>query len=235
MNEPDNQTPETVAEWLAIATFRLVPAARERIKLEIQAYYTDLVAARLADGTPQKDAESAALLELGEPSKAAKQFRKQHLTEDEKQYLDKWVESTRRSMIFSWWFAFCLSPLIAIQIWCFARSDKLPSTLQWAGLGWSIFFLFTCITINFKFRHLFKEQLPAREFVRRFLRLQFWMVISQLTVVVTSVTVEQPKAGYRFSLVLVSIGLAIWLSRNRALFRKLSKYGAPDLFEMVER
>jgi hypothetical protein len=230
----ENRHPETVEQWLAIATFGLVPSARERIKLEIQAHYADLVAERLVDGMTQKDAKSAALLELGEPSSAAKEFRKNHLTEDERRHLNEWVESSRKSVSSDRWFVlFLFGPSIALQIWIFAMSDKMPSTANWAGLSWCIGCLIVFTVINLMSRRLFKRQLPAREFVRQFLRLQSWGTISQLIMIVTTITTGQPKAQYWVSIVSISFGLAIWLQHKRALFRKLGKHGAPDSFEMA--
>jgi hypothetical protein len=86
---------ETLEEWLVIATHGLVPAARERIKLEIEAHFSDVVTARIAAGMTQKDAESAALLALGGASDAGKSFRKKHLSEAEMAKLQTWLYSER--------------------------------------------------------------------------------------------------------------------------------------------
>src|SRR5580704_17555460 len=69
--------------WLEIATEGLIAPAKERIRAEIEAHFSEAVAAHLAEGASETAAQAAALSELGDAEAAAKRFRKQHLTEAE--------------------------------------------------------------------------------------------------------------------------------------------------------
>lgn len=67
-------------EWLEIATKNLAVPAKERILAEIDEHYTETVASHLAGGMSESDAKISALAELGDARKAAKHFRKIHMT-----------------------------------------------------------------------------------------------------------------------------------------------------------
>jgi hypothetical protein len=67
--------------WLRTATKGLAAPAKERIRLEIEAHYAEALAAHLAKGLSEPNARMAALADLGDAEKAAKRFRKHHLTE----------------------------------------------------------------------------------------------------------------------------------------------------------
>ena len=67
-------------EWLEIATKNLAVPAKERIRAEIDEHYTETVASHLAEGLSESDAKIRALAELGDARKAAKRFRKIHMT-----------------------------------------------------------------------------------------------------------------------------------------------------------
>lgn len=68
-------------EWLEIATIKLAVPAKERILAEIEEHYTETVTSHLADGMSESDAKISALAELGDARKAAKRFRKIHMTQ----------------------------------------------------------------------------------------------------------------------------------------------------------
>jgi len=76
--------------WLEIATGSLAAPAKERIRIEIEAHYSESVAAHLAEGAFESAAQAAALTELGSAKAAARRFRRQHLTEKEAGLLRKW-------------------------------------------------------------------------------------------------------------------------------------------------
>ena len=67
-------------EWLEIATKNLAVPAKERILAEIDEHYTETVTSHLAEGMSESDAKISALAELGDARKAAKRFRKIHMT-----------------------------------------------------------------------------------------------------------------------------------------------------------
>jgi hypothetical protein len=67
-------------EWLGIATKNLAVPAKERIRAEIDEHYTEAVTSHLAEGMSESDAKINALAELGDARKAAKRFRKIHMT-----------------------------------------------------------------------------------------------------------------------------------------------------------
>ena len=67
-------------EWLEIATKNLAVPAKERIRAEIDEHYTETVTSHLAEGMSESEANISALAELGDARKAAKRFRKIHMT-----------------------------------------------------------------------------------------------------------------------------------------------------------
>jgi hypothetical protein len=85
-----------LCEWLRDATGGLAAPAKQRIRMEIGAHYTEAMAAHVADGMSESDAKVAAVAELGDARAAAKRFRKRHLTAEEAEqaasYL-KWARS----------------------------------------------------------------------------------------------------------------------------------------------
>jgi hypothetical protein len=84
---------ELLAEYIVLATFGLVPAARERIQMEVEAHYAEGVSRRLGEGMPQEQAEIAAVHELGRAADAAKQYRKRYLTLDDVSWLRRFEDA----------------------------------------------------------------------------------------------------------------------------------------------
>ena len=88
----------TLQDWLEIATGKLAKPARERIRAEIEAHYTEARDTHYAEAqnSHQEDemskwnAHLAALEDLGDARIAAKRFRREHLTEREAQILKLW-------------------------------------------------------------------------------------------------------------------------------------------------
>jgi hypothetical protein len=87
--------PQTLSEWLDVATRRLAAPVRERIRAEIEAHYAESVREQRANGLSQSAAEAEALAELGDAGTAAKRFRKGHLTEWEAQRLEGAIKAGR--------------------------------------------------------------------------------------------------------------------------------------------
>jgi hypothetical protein len=84
VNESETPRVQSLAEWwLDIATAGLSAPAKERIRLEIEAHFADGVENHQANDCSVADARLAAFAELGNPTLAAKRFRKRHLTENE--------------------------------------------------------------------------------------------------------------------------------------------------------
>jgi hypothetical protein len=84
-----NDKPQNLDEWVGIATKRLVPLARERIRSEIETHYTEAVAEHVADGSSESDARVVALAELGNAKAAGRRFRKRYLTLRDVQYIEQ--------------------------------------------------------------------------------------------------------------------------------------------------
>ena len=70
-----------------IATKDLAPIGKVRICAEIEAHFADGVESHLAEGHLLEQARQAVLDELGDPSSAAKRFRKLHLTVKEASFI----------------------------------------------------------------------------------------------------------------------------------------------------
>jgi hypothetical protein len=81
--------PQNLEEWSEIATKVLVPSAKSRIRLEVEAHYAEAVAAYVAEGLSESDANAAALVELGDARVAARRLRKTHLTLSDLQYIER--------------------------------------------------------------------------------------------------------------------------------------------------
>jgi hypothetical protein len=94
--------PRDLHGWLRIATNGLAPRAKERIRLEIEAHHAEAVSDHLRKGLSESEARSAALAELGDAGKAAKCFRKCHLTTREAEG----VERTLSRLGSRWWLLF---------------------------------------------------------------------------------------------------------------------------------
>jgi hypothetical protein len=89
-----------LAGWLEIATDGLEASAQQRIANEIGAHYADAVSAHLASGEAEHSAQAAAVADLGDPQRAALNFRKSHLTEFEAKSM-KWMDRTAAKPLFS--------------------------------------------------------------------------------------------------------------------------------------
>ena len=100
MNSFTGNRAQSLSEWLETATKGLVAPARERIQTEIEAHYTEAVAAHVADGMRPAAAEMLALEDLGDARKAGKEFRKRHLTQEEAEYIGRVRNSRSASWLF---------------------------------------------------------------------------------------------------------------------------------------
>ena len=74
---------QKLSEWLEIATEKLAPGARDRIRTDITTHYDEAVEAHAQKGLPMLAAQAAALAQLGDENAAARRFRRAHLTESE--------------------------------------------------------------------------------------------------------------------------------------------------------
>jgi hypothetical protein len=72
--------PQSLSEWLGIATNELVAPAERRIWAEVTSHYEEAVEGHLQNGLPIAAAQAAALAELGDAKAAGRHFRRTHLT-----------------------------------------------------------------------------------------------------------------------------------------------------------
>ncbi len=102
--------PRDLHGWLRIATDGLAPRAKERIRLEIEAHHAEAVSNHLRKGLSESDARSAALAELGGAGKAAKCFRKCHLTTREAEGVERALSrlGSRWWLLFNYIYCICL-------------------------------------------------------------------------------------------------------------------------------
>jgi hypothetical protein len=77
------EEPRNLPEWLDVATRHLVPSAQARIRSEIEAHYAESVHSHQSHGSPESEAQTAALAELGSAQVAAWRFGREHLTTGE--------------------------------------------------------------------------------------------------------------------------------------------------------
>ena len=80
---------EGLRNWLRTATKRLCVEAKERIGQEIEAHYTEAIDRYREEGVTEADAHVRALVSLGSARKAARAFRKTHLTHRQAVRLEK--------------------------------------------------------------------------------------------------------------------------------------------------
>jgi hypothetical protein len=171
---------EELTAWLVLATFGLVPHARERIKREIQAHFADAVATHLSEGLSQDEAEAKALQELGDIHSAAKAFQKKHVTSQDVEWLHGlWKAERRRKNLLRVRFIWCLLSSILLTaclfLWSgepYARSARVLLIPLWFLAGISLYSLLS-------FSHLMKNGLKGPEFWRKLLALG---VMSELAV-----------------------------------------------------
>ena len=72
--------PQSLPEWLDLATRFLVPSAQTRVRAEIETHYAEAVQSHLLQDAPDPAAHAAALADLGDARVAARRFRQKHLT-----------------------------------------------------------------------------------------------------------------------------------------------------------
>lgn len=122
MNTTDNDKIQKLFEWwLNIATEGLAATGKERITREIELHYAEATEAHLAQGESESAARFAALADLGEPDKAARKFRRSHLTEKEVTHLAKLRKETGKVSVLL--FAY----LSAVFLLLFARFENLQT------------------------------------------------------------------------------------------------------------
>jgi hypothetical protein len=101
MLRPQHPMDEGLWDWLQIATEGLSHRASARIATEVEAHYNEAVSSHLAEGRSLVGAQVMAIEELGDAKKAARRFRKKHLTEREVKQLTErqGIGSKRHSLI----------------------------------------------------------------------------------------------------------------------------------------
>jgi len=75
------KAPQSLDEWLIIATWTLLPSVKARIRSEIEAHYTDAVQSLMLNGSPETAAQAIALANLGDARTAGRRFRQKQLTQ----------------------------------------------------------------------------------------------------------------------------------------------------------
>ncbi len=88
---------EEFDRWLDTATEGLCAEAKERIGQEIGVHYGNAIDAHREEGLSEDEAYECALTALGSPSKAARAFRRTHLTEGQAEQLRNLMSLDRTS------------------------------------------------------------------------------------------------------------------------------------------
>jgi hypothetical protein len=88
---------EGLRNWLRTATKRLCIEAKWRIYQEILAHYNEAVEAHQEEGLSEDDAHDRALASLGSARKAAREFRRTHLTVRQAKWLQNALEAEQRT------------------------------------------------------------------------------------------------------------------------------------------
>lgn len=146
----------TLSEWLEIATRKLTDASKERIRVEIEAHYAEAVNAHGDKGLSEADAQTKALAELGDAKVASRRFRKQHLTQQEDQWL-KYSEKWGRS-IFWLVLSYVMFVLFAFDQRPLPQNALIHYRHQSLGLGVEFLILVALPTIRFAIARLSKTK-----------------------------------------------------------------------------
>ncbi len=85
---------QNLAEWLEIATGKLVPSVQARVRAEIEAHYAEAVKSRQNAGLPTANAQAVALADLGEAHAAARRYNWEYLTKEEAGQLASYINDT---------------------------------------------------------------------------------------------------------------------------------------------
>jgi hypothetical protein len=161
---------QELAAWLVLATFGLVPPARERIKREIEAHFADAVVAHVAEGLSQESAETMALEELGDIHSAAKAFQKKHITEEEEKWLHDLPEEYRLKKFASrfryfWTLFFSIWLTICVLKW----SDTSDIRLTCLSLAPLWFFIVISSAYWLRWSSSIRHLVAGPEFLRKLL------------------------------------------------------------------
>jgi hypothetical protein len=115
MNSPEPfHSPALLEWWLDAATAKLAAPARERIRGEITAHFTDAVERHLRDGCTETEAREAAVSELGDPQLAAIRFRRSHLTVKEAKRVEALAKNFRHVWSRLYWIGVPFLMLLAL-------------------------------------------------------------------------------------------------------------------------
>ncbi len=124
-----------VSMWLQSATSDLAPAARERVRVEIEAHFYDAVEHHLAGGRTEREAQMAALEELGDSETAAKRLRREHLTEKDAKNLGRALKYGNIASLFGSYFCFLVIVLVLYAYSSHQRNWATPGFLAAMALA----------------------------------------------------------------------------------------------------
>jgi len=90
--------------WIDLASNLLAPYAKKRIADEINAHYRAAVEQELERGKSESEAHEYAMVSLGSPYKALKEFRKTYLTREQDDTIKKWFAQVTTGLppYFTW-------------------------------------------------------------------------------------------------------------------------------------
>jgi hypothetical protein len=87
--------PETLSEWLDVATKKLSVPAEARIRSEIESHFVEAVDDHMQSGLSEPVAHLSALEQLGDPKAAGRRFRRYHLTTREARLLAASIKDSK--------------------------------------------------------------------------------------------------------------------------------------------
>jgi uncharacterized membrane protein len=143
--------------WLEIATDDLEAAAKKRITEEIEAHYSEAVSAHLTAGLTEGSAQTSALAQLGDPTVAARNFRKRHLTEAQVKAMQRMERTASKPLFSLWMLPFdVLIPLVSIFLICQHRFWLVGVYALMAFVGFRLIPRSLCQS-NLSHTHFIKE------------------------------------------------------------------------------
>lgn len=177
MPERAEKTFSPLERWLHIVTFDLCDEAKARVRAEIESHVQEIVAARMKPGVTRRDAETAAVKELGNPFDAQDKLNRAYLSGKQAVNLQRILNEVRCPMRPRNWIICCVIIMIASI-----------SSRHW-GASWREILAFAQFTIAFF--GLFWALFSLLHRVRTFLTVKRFMLIRVVLIVLAVVIFAQ--------------------------------------------
>jgi hypothetical protein len=207
----------SLEEWMVIATKGLTDSSRDRVKVEIEAHFTEAYEEVIGQGLNSQEAEIVALQTLGDPKKSNRALKKELLTLTDENYLRKMRHFSSRRL--------CLELAILTITMGLYHMAQFESIREWyddVSVIKVFYFLFCLLFIC----RLIERPSAVTVWVYRVVTI---MLTSFLLYLFAPILLPR-NDGFVFIIILAVAVLLSFngLLRNRAIRRKLPKDDWPN-------